>query len=103
MNAFGFQLTAGQATVITTVLCSAVLVGLAHWLIVARVSRTRNGSGLADRLLPFGFGSWHIGVLRRSWYPDDALPLRRWVLITYWFSLGGVLLVAALLMIWVVF
>ena len=103
MNVLGLQLPAWQATIVIVLLSIAIVAGLVHWLIVARVSRIRAGSGLADRLLPFGFGSWHIGVLRQSWYPDDALPLRRWVLLTYAIGLGGVLVAGGLLMMWVVF
>jgi hypothetical protein len=103
MSVLGFQLPAWKATIVIALMAIAIIAGLVHWAILARVSRLRAGSGLADRLAPFGFGSWHIGVLHRSWYPDEALTLRRWVLLTYMISLGGVLVAGGLLMISVVF
>lgn len=103
MSVLGFQLSFSQAVTTIALLSVGVVSGLVHWVIVARVSRLRAGAGIGDRLLPFGFGDWHVGVLRRSWYPEVALPLRRWALLTYAFSVTAVFAVAVLLMVWVVF
>jgi hypothetical protein len=103
MSVLGIPLAAWQGIVIYSLLATAIIVGFIHWAIVARISRSRQGSSFPDRLLPFGFGLWHLGVLRRSWYPASALPQRRWVVLTYAVSLGCVIAAFGLLMSWAVF
>jgi hypothetical protein len=91
-----------QGVIVTALLAAAFIAGLVHWAVVAVASRRRKGSGLTDRLAPFGLGGWHIGVLRRSWYPPEALPLRRWVVLTYIVNMAALVIAAALLIAWVI-
>ena len=102
MRVLVFQLPMWQGVIVTALLAAALIAGLVHWAVVAEASRRRRGSGLTDRLAPFGFGGWHIGVLRRSWYPPEALPLRRWVVFTYIVNMAVLLIAAALLIAWVI-
>ncbi|SRR6266567_3302262 len=102
MGILGFQLPMWPAAIVIVLLTVAIAAGAVHWAIVARISGLRAGSGPADRLLPFGLGDWHIGVLRRSWYPDEAVSLRRWVVLTYAVGMGALIVAAGLLIIWVI-
>jgi hypothetical protein len=102
MSAFLPELTVRQATVIVVLVAVSFIAGYVHWAIVARVSRLRAGSRLGNRLAPYGVGGWHLGVLRRSWYPAEALSLRRWALLTYAISMGALVVAWGLMMIWVV-
>jgi hypothetical protein len=91
-----------QVSILVGLLSIDVVAALVHLAIVAYVSRLRPGASAWNRMAPFGFGSWHIGVLRRSWYPNEATHLRRWVLLTWVISMGSLLAVWLLIGIWVV-
>jgi hypothetical protein len=79
----------------------SVLAGFVHWGIVAHVSRLRSRDVFV-RLFPFGVGFWSIGMLRRSWYPDDALQLRKGALVAYGISVACGAIVFGLLVVWVI-
>jgi hypothetical protein len=90
-----------QAWVIGILLGLLFVAGLAHWVMVARASRLK-GEGEGGRLFPFGFASWHIGMLRRSWYPAAAQQLYKWSLIAYITAMAALLVAGALLLLWVI-
>jgi hypothetical protein len=97
-----FNLPPTQALVIAVLIGVMFASGLTHWTIVARASRMKAGSGIGDRILPFGFGDWHIGMLRRSWYPAGARQLYKWALAAYLVALAALVLATGLLIAWVV-
>ena len=78
-----------------------MIAGLIHWTIVSRSSRYRPDASASTRLLPFGVGSWHLGVLRRSWFPENAGAQHRWAVMTYSISVGAGMVVFLLLVNWV--
>lgn len=94
-------LSARQAVVVGVFVGVSVLAGFIHWGILAHVSRLRTGDVFV-RLFPFGIGFWSIAMLRRSWYPVDALPLRTRALVAYGISVVCGMVVFALLVAWVI-
>src|SRR5215204_3401350 len=94
------DLAGWQASVVVSLLAVSVVAALIHWAIVAHVSRLRPGNSIWKRMPPFGLNGWHIGVLRRSWYPNQALPLRRWVVLTYVINVGSIFAVVLLMAVW---
>lgn len=102
LKALGSILSQRQAITLAALMVVSIVSGFLQWGIVAHVSRLRPLSDVSTRLLPFGLGSWHIGMLRRSWYPVAALPLRRWVILTYGISMACVVVAFVLIVSWVV-
>jgi hypothetical protein len=98
----GLRLNPIQALIIAVLLGVLFVAGFSHWMVVARASRLKDDDGGGGRLFPFGFGSWHIGMLRRSWYPAGAQQLYKWSLIAYITAMTALLLIGGLLLWWVV-
>ena len=96
-----FQLGPFRAVVLGCLLALGLISGAVHWAVVARVSRLRSRS-MNERLLPYGFGVWHLGVLRRSWYPSEAKHLYLWGLASYVTAIVALLGTGALLVAWFV-
>ena len=100
MSLFELPLSKGQWIIAGVLMAIALIAGFVNFAVLAHVSRMRPGSRISNRLLPFGLGAWHIGMLRRDWYPEDALPLRRWALGSYAISMACLIILGGLMASW---
>jgi len=98
----GFRLSPLQALITTMLFGVLFAAGFAHWVMVLRASHLKSDDGGGERLFPFGFANWHIGMLRRSWYSDGAQRQYKWSLIAYITAMAALLLIVGLLLLWVV-
>jgi hypothetical protein len=95
-----FHLSGWRAAAMATLFGISFISNFVHWGIVVRASRLREESGLEERLLPYGFGDWHLGMLLRSWYPTEAKRLYVWALVSYVVAMAALLVAGVLLIVW---
>lgn len=77
--------------------------GAIHWLLLHKATRSRAGGVTASRPFRWGFGIWHIGMLRRSWYPDDGRIYYGRIMASYLIGLSAMVVAFGLLVRWLVF
>lgn len=81
----------------------AIVSATIHWSLLHKATRSRAGGLTSARPFRWGFGIWHIGMLRRSWYPDDGRIYYARILASYLVGLSATLAAFGLLVRWLVF
>lgn len=78
----------------------AIVASQVHWFFINKATRSRLSTGVGGRSFYWFFGLWHIGMLRRSWYPIDGRQYYGRIIASYAVGASAMLAAFVLFVLW---
>jgi hypothetical protein len=80
----------------------ALLAAQIHWVLLHRATRSRLPATGWNRPFRWGFGLWHVGMLRRDWLPEDGQHFHTWIVRSWLIGVLAMVACFGLLVRWII-